>query len=364
MGHLLRCVMNTHDFSRREVLAYTGSLGGVGLAGCMGEEDGGDGTYEWVIGTSSESSATHGAAVGKSNVLDQHSDMITLNPRTSPGTSSNPRLLEDGQIDVAQGSDVNGWTVNTGRPPHDDPVLSTTLCQTTPWMKIEVFVLKRDTEEFEDITTVDDIPEDVPFNWGPPGTPVFEFLSFGFEVAGYDNPEESFNIVNVEQGDEATAMEEGRMDISWCMTINNQILPGYMQELDARHELDIVAWPWSEDDIQASEVPLSYDEVGQDVLSNDLSVDPFAAIAAVYTTYFKPETPQEAVYEYVDVLMERYEEVQEYHGALGEFGPEYTENWLIKDSNIPVHPGMEEWAKEQDIWNDDLTSVNDFDDPR
>lgn len=347
--------------SRRKVISTVGAVGLLGLAGCSGDGgNGGGNTYTYTLGTSGESTGTHQVGVAFSSVLDEHSDILTLNPQTSPGTTANPRLMDQGQIDVAQSTDLNGWRGNTGKEPYTgDGAIDTTLCQSLSWMTVDIVFFKRAVDRLSDIKTVNDIPSDVPMTWGPPGASGYSVAEIGFEIAGAGGPSD-FDLQNMEFGDIAIAMREKRIDIAMSLTVNRNTLLGYVQELDSTNKIDVIQWPWSEKEAEDHPSPLSPGTVSADLFSNDLSVDEFKALSTGYSTYFTPDHPNEATYEFAKVLLENNKDVQGYHNALSGFGSDFATEWLAPGPNVPVHPGVEKYLKENDLWKDDLATLDDY----
>jgi TRAP-type uncharacterized transport system substrate-binding protein len=366
-----------------------GTAGALGLAGCTGGTDGGDGgdggggdggdggdgggdggdggdggggggnTYSWTLGTSGEETGTHAVGVAFGSVLDEHSDMVSVSARTSPGTTANPRLMDQGQIDVAQSTDMNGWRGNRGLDPYTDPKLETPLCQSISWMTVDVVIFKRKGDKTSDIETVNDIPSDMSMTWGPPGASGYSVAQTGFDMAGAGGPGD-YNLKNMDFGDIPAAMREGRIDIAMSLTINRQSLLGYVQELDSTNDIDVVKWPWSKEEVQNYDTPLSYSELPSEPFSSDLSYETFPGLSTGYSTYFTPDHSEEATYEFVKVLMENKEEVREYHNALKDFGPEFGTAWLVQDPSVPIHPGVEKWLKEEDHWKDGFATLEDY----
>ena len=388
MGVIPKGMPDDSRISRRKVISTVGAVGALGLAGCSGGDggdggdggsgsdggsDGGDGgssggsggsggsqSYTYTLGTSGESTGTHGVGVAFSSVMDEFSDILTINPQTTPGTTANPRLMDQGQIDIGQSTDLNGWRGNTGQAPYTgDGALDITLCQSLAWMTVDIVMFKRDTEEFSDIETVNDIPSDVPMTWGPPGASGYSVAQIGFEMAGAGGPSD-YNLRNMEFGDIATAMREGRIDIAMSLTVNRDTLLGYVQELDSTSDIDIVQWPWSQEEAEEHPSPLSPGAISADLFSSDLSVDEFQGLSTGYSTYFTPDHPAEATYEFAKVLLENNEEVQQYHSAVSGFDADFAVDWLASGPEVPVHPGVEQYLKEEDLWEDRLISLDDY----
>ncbi|WP_129113827.1 TAXI family TRAP transporter solute-binding subunit [Halegenticoccus tardaugens] len=356
--------------SRRNVLQTVGAAGVLGIAGCTGggngggggdggNGSGGDGTYSWTLGTSGEETGTHAVGVAFSSVLDKHSDMVSVNPRTTPGTTANPQMMSEGQIDIGQSTDMNGWRGNRGLDPYTNPKLETTLCQSISWMTVDIIMFKRKGDKLSDVETVNDIPSDVSMTWGPPGASGYSVAQTGFKIAGAGGPND-YNLKNMDFGDMPAAMREGRIDIAMSLTVNQDGLLGYVQDLDSTNEIDVIRWPWDKQAVENYNTPLSYATISAEGFSNDLSYEEFPALSTGYSTYFTPDHPKEATYEFVKTLMDNKKEVRDYHSALEPFGPEFATAWLVKDPSVPVHPGSEKWMKEENVWDDSFATLKDF----
>ena len=381
--------MDSNDkVSRRDLLGTAGTVGIIGLAGCAGGGGGGDtggdgggsggngggstdgsggggggsgggNQYSWTLGTSGEETGTHAVGVAFGSVLDEHSDMLSVSPRTTPGTTANPRLMSKGQIDIGQSTDMNGWRGNRGLNPYTDPKLGVTLCQSISWMTVDVVMFKKKSDKTKDITTINDIPKDMPMTWGPPGASGYSVAETGFKLAGAGGPND-YNIKNMDFGDMPAAMREGRIDIAMSLTINRESLLGYVQELDSTNNIDVVKWPWSKSDVESADTPLSYSTLPAKPFSSNLSYEEFPGLSTGYSTYFTPDHSEDAVYEFTKTLMDNKDQVRGYHNALKNFGPEFGTAWLVKDPSVPVHPGAEKWMKEGGHWKDGFATLDDF----
>ncbi|WP_227378962.1 TAXI family TRAP transporter solute-binding subunit [Haladaptatus halobius] len=365
---------------RRSLLKAAGPVALMGLAGCStnqgsnkngdgnnnnnngGGGNGGGGSYNWRIGTSGQETATHASGVAFSNVINKNSDMLQMSAQTTGGTTANPRLIDQGSIDIAQSTSAMVWRANTRRDPYKNPKISKTMCQTFSYMTLDVFLVKRNIDRLSDVKTISDIPTDgsVKMSWGPRGTSAWDTQVDAFKMVGMKNPEKSFNLKVMGLGDQAAAMRDGRLDIANVYTANTKTLIGWIQELDATTNIDVVRYPFDQQTVQKSGKPITYSEVSGDVWNQDISSDSFPTLSLGYMTIIPEDIPKKAVYEYTKVLMENKKSVRQAHSVLSEFGPEFGTKFLVKNGEVPVHPGTEQYLKENDLWSDKLTSLADY----
>lgn len=360
---------------RRTVLK-TVPVATVGLAGCLGSSSGGGGNgsnggssgnsssgggseqqYNWRIGTSGEETATHASGVAFSSIINENSDNIQMSAQTTGGTTANPRLIAQGDIDIAQCTAPMVWRANAGRPPYNS--LSTTFTQTFSYMTLDIFLVKRNVDKLSGIKTIEDIPTDgsVRMSWGPRGTSAWDTMADAFILAGINNPEQKFDLQVMGLGDQAGAMRNGRLDIATVYTANTESLVGWIQELGSTTDIDVVRYPFDQKATQKSKKPLDYSVVPASVWNQDISGKEFPALSIGYFTTVPAEIPEQPIYEYTNILMKNKSEVRDASAVLSEFGPKFATKYLVKNGDVPVHPGTERWYRENNLWSDDLTSL-------
>jgi TRAP transporter TAXI family solute receptor len=285
-----------------------------------------------------------------------------MSAQTTGGTTANPRLIDQGDIDVAQSTGPMVWRANTGQDPYTDPELETTMCQTFSYFTLDVFLVKRNTDELSDIETVTDIPTDgsVDMSWGPRGTSAWDTMADAFTLAGVDSPEQTFDLEVMGLGDQAGAMRDGRIDIATVYTANTQTIIGWIQELSSTTDLEVVTFPFGESEVEQADPPLIYSETPADVFDQDIGVDSFPTISIGYFTTIPADIPAEPVYEMTRILMENTEQVHNANAVLSEHGPDFATEFLVRNGEVPVHPGTEQYYRENDLWSDDLTSLEEY----
>lgn len=344
----------------------------VGLAGCMGSGGGGGGDsddsngngggggsgYNWVIGTSSEGTTAHTAGVAFSEVLQDNSDMIEMSAQTSGGTGASLALMAKGENETGTITTVLVNRANQGVAPFEN--VDTTITQAFSYLTLDFHLLKRTDAGLEEVDTVNDIPKDTPMSWGQRQGTNFGVVKQAMELSGIDNPTEYFtDIRSISVADQAEAIREGRVDIIMGYTANLQSKLGWMQELDATVDIEPVNFTYSEEELANSGMPVSYGEISTDVWDQD--VDKAAtALVTGYLVGFPATTDEEAVYEFTKTILDNSDAVNEYAEYLQKLSPEFATEWLLKTDQGPVHPGAERYYKENDLWNDNLLSLDDY----
>ena len=368
--------------NRRSFLKGAGVAGVAALAGCSGNQggdggdgdssgsdgdgggdgDGGDTSVDWTLGTSGPDSATHASGVAMSQVISEQSDRISTSAQTTQGTAANPRLIDNGDIDVAQSTSWAVERANAGQEPYADPELGTTLTQVLPFMSIEFYLIKRDIPELSDVETVSDIPQDgsISMAFGQRGGTNFFAGLDGFNLSGIDNVAEKYDLQSLSWGDQRAQLSDGRLDIGMGYSISQVTLTGWEQELDATQEIDVVEWEFTEEDIVTSGLPYEYIEGPADVWEQDIRIDNIPSVGVGYMTIFPASVSQEIAYEFVSLVHDNVEAVREASSVLQGAGPDLTENLMLAAENSPVHPGTEQFMREEDIWREDLLSLENY----
>ncbi|WP_138007937.1 TAXI family TRAP transporter solute-binding subunit [Halalkalirubrum salinum] len=383
--------------NRRRFLKAAGSIGVVGVAGCTGGGNGnggngngddgngddgngddgngddgnggngnggngnGDDTVEWTIGTSGSDSATHASGVAMSQVISEESDRIDMSAQTTGGTAANPTLVDQGEIDIAQSTSWSVFKANRAEEPYNDG-LSETMTQVLPFMSLEYYLVKRDVDELADIETVSDIPQDGSINMAfgqQGGTNFFAGLD-GFRMSGIEDPQEKYNIRSLDWGDQGSSMSDGRLDICIVYSVSLVTLAGWEQEMDATTDVSVVEWEFSEEDVIDSGLPYEYIEAPTDVWEQDMEMDATPSVGVGYETIFPESIDEDLGYEFVSTVMENIDAVRDASAVLQGAGPDLVGDLLLASPDAPVHPGAERYYREEDLWSDDFTSLEDY----
>ncbi len=370
---------------RRSFLKMVGTAGLTGLAGCSGdggssdsggedsgggESSGGDsggsggsgGSTNWTIGTSGPETATHASGVAMAQLLSEKSDDISMSAQTTGGTAANPRLIAQGDIDIAQSTD---WAVarsNSGGDPYGEPV-GKTMTQVLPFMTLEYYLVRRTDDALEGIESVSDIPQDgsVSMAFGQRGgTNYFAGLD-GFRLSGIDNVEDKYDLQSMSWGDQGAQFADGRLDMMMVYGVSREVLTGWAQEAGAQADVAVVNWEFDESDLANSDLPYTYIETPAGLWDGqDIRMGSIPAVGVGYETIFPAEVSEELGYEFVRTVMEDIDAVREASSVLSRAGPDFAQEFLLPSPNAPVHPGAEKYYKEQDLWKDGLTTLEEY----
>lgn len=372
--------------NRRRFLQGVGAASLVGLAGCSGESgsggdesgggsddsgdedmqadsDGGGMSVEWTIGTSGPETATHASGVAMSEVISETSDSIDMSAQTTGGTAANPRLIAQGDIDVAQSTDWAVARANSGGQPYGEPV-DATMTQVLPFMTLEYYLVRRTDDRLSDIETVSDIPQDgsISMAFGQRGGTNFFAGLDGFRLSGIDNVQENYDLQSMSFGDQGAQFADGRLDIMLVYGVSREVLTGWAQEAGAQTDVALVEWEFSEDDIADSALPYTYIETPADLWEGqDIRTDDIPAVGVGYQTVFPASVSEDLGYEFVSTVMDDIDAVREASSVLARAGPDFAQDFLLPSPDAPVHPGAERYYREEDLWSDDLTTLEEYD---
>jgi len=385
--------------NRRKFLKSTGALGVIGLAGCAGGDggsgDGGDGgsgdsgdggsgdsgdggsgdsgdngdgaddggseSVSWTIGTSGPDSATHASGVAMSQVISENSDLIDMTAQTTGGTAANLPLLANGELDIAQSTSWGVVRGNAAKEPYSNG-LSKVMTQVIPFMSIEYFLIKRDTETLSDIQSVSDIPQDgsISMAFGDrAGTNYFSAVD-ALELSGIENPTEKYDVSSLDWGSQGAAMRDGRLDICLGYTVSQVTTVGWEQEVAATTDIDIVEWEFDESTVSNSGLPYFYIEAPSDLWEQEVSVESIPSLGVGYETVFPADISDDLAYEFISVVQDNIGQVRDASAVLAGAGPELTQELTLASPDAPVHPGAERFMREEGLWNENLTTLEEF----
>lgn len=349
--------------SRRNALKAIGVGGLAAVGGCLTEEESepGETGGSWTIGTSSEGTMAFAAGTAYAEVVNEFSDELEASAQTTGGTATNPSLAAQGQIEAGTTSSPLVKAANEQLPPYEDGFeQDMTWCQCWVSHTLDFHLVRLDNDELEGIETVQDLPQDIDISFGQAAGTQFEVTMNVLELAGIDNPRDHFeNIHDIDVADQAEALREERVDVAMPYTTNLSGMVGWVQELDATVDLQFVRLGLEPEEVEETDIPIQLADIDPELYEQDMNW-PGQGLVTPYDLSVPDFLPDDEVYEFVSTCMDNYEEVRTYHDDLEYFGPEYgTENLLTIDS-APVHPGAEEYYKENDHWHDDLTTLDDY----
>ena len=372
---------------RRDVVKGVTALGVVGLAGCAGGEgdgnggnggnggsggnggngdtggngddgsDGGNGDggelddYDLVVGTSGSGTPTEAAGQALARACNEESDFLTLTVQNTDGWSAN--LIEHDQGTIpAMGVDNNSLAnALADEGPYEDTPVEDLPHQGFMYTNLDIhFVATEDSG----VTSTEDL-YDGGYSIYPlqPGAGTRALTEDVLRQAGIWDEND---MLQIEFGEIAGAVEEGRADVIAMYGVNGVALSGWCEEVDLRSggslnliELDDELRQLIEDHdgTQLIETdPYGYE---QDVTE---TTDTMTAFQLIGQWAFGSEVPAEVAYEIARISSEHWETVQESDPtALDHSDPESMTAGVLPE--IPIHPGVADYWEENGVWNDE-----------
>ena len=333
--------------SRRGMIKGGVALGALGLAGCLGGDNGNGETLN--VGTAGSGTPTEAAGQALARGMDEHSD-VSITVQNTDGWQSN--MYEyDSENFYAYGVDNN--SLSSARDDlndfEDEPVERMPY-QGFQYTTLDMFFVSTEESELESTEQLFDGGYDVfPLEPGAGTRAGTEQLLR--EVGIW----EENNMLEVDFGDIAGRVEEGEVDAAVLYGVNGAELAGWCQEVDVRSDggLELM-----ETDEQLREAIEDHPGLALDTIepygfeqSVDAYVDEVDCWALIGQWVFGEEVSEEVAYEIARVSSEHWETIAESDGTtLDHSDAESMTNGVLDD--IPIHPGVAEFWEEEGVWDD------------
>jgi TRAP transporter TAXI family solute receptor len=154
----------------------------------------------------------------------------------------------------------------------------------------------------------------------------------------------------------ASALDEGRIDATGIYASQGRTPAGWQTQIINNENVQMVTY--SEDQIDqigssgyATPAPVYVD----DIYSKDLSMDTITGMAIPYGFFTRPEISQDRMYEFTSTLLNNVDQVQQFAESVSHFDAEYAAQSV--SPGIPVHSGVAQYLKENDLWRDELSEA-------
>ncbi|WP_255194339.1 TAXI family TRAP transporter solute-binding subunit [Natronobeatus ordinarius] len=334
--------------TRRSVLKAAGAAGVVGIAGCLGDDDGHTVT---IAGTASGSS-TQAAAQALARAAQEHSDELTVDVQETEGWTANMYEFDSGEFSTI-GVDNNSWAaaINGNSPFDDDPVDNLPM-QGFLFTSLEMHWVAMDGSGIESTTDLRDGGYTI-----YPIEPGFGTRLLTETVLKEDGIWDANDINNDDTDDIPGAVEEGRVDALALYGSNGVDLSGWCQEVDARSGGQLYAIEADDQFVESINAidgathvvqePYGYQ---QDVTS-ELGLDEVDFWALQGQWAFGPDVHPDAVYEMARVAHEHHDTMRESDPTTLDYSdPSVMTDVLMDD--VEIHPGMVEFYQDHDVWDD------------
>jgi TRAP transporter TAXI family solute receptor len=331
------------------------------LAGCTGGDgDGGDGdggdsgdggdTQEYLlnIGSSTEGSFTFAVAQALARAVDEHSDWLSVSAMESDGSSEvNLRLYDQGEFEAAGTDNLNlEWAYEDTGPFEEDPIDNVPY-QGFFYLTAESYFVQPADAGLED--TSDMAGADVYAH--SPGTSVRSLLELLLQTHGMW---EDINPLGMSRGDLSGALEEGRIDALAVYSVNNAGLPGWLQELDAQHDFELVpmtdAFISSIEETPGLQHQVLDSPVGWENTDAMESVEDFSTYVSVSQFVLGPEVPAQAAHELARIASEHNDTVKEANSSYPDQSDPARQMAGLSPELPPVHEGVINYWQDQGVW--------------
>ncbi|SDR35508.1 substrate-binding domain-containing protein [Natronobacterium texcoconense] len=341
---------------RRNFLKGAAAMGVVGVAGCLGDDDG----HTITIAGTASGSSTQAAGQALARAAQEHSDELSVDVQVTEGWTANLYEYDEDEFSTI-GVDNNSWAaaLNGEEDFADNPVDDLPM-QGFLFTSLEMHWVAMDGSGIESTADLRDGGYTI-----YPIEPGFGTRLLTEQLLREDGIWDENDINNEDTDDIPGAVEEGRVDALALYGSNGVDLSGWCQEVDVRSGGDLYAIEADDQFVESIESmdgashvrkePYGYE---QDVTS-ELGVDEVDFWALQGQWAFGPDVHPDAVYEMLRVA-------HEHHDTMRESDPttlDYDDPAVMTDAvmeDVDVHPGAAEFFQDNDVW-DDSWSVGEAD---
>ncbi|MEE6211164.1 TAXI family TRAP transporter solute-binding subunit [Salarchaeum sp. III] len=322
-------------------LALTTAAGCLGMGGSSGGTPGADG--EMIMTTSTKTTSAYAMSQAIANSVNQNTDAVTVDARPSEGTNANIGRLSRDEADISY---IQNWTaskVANGEAPFED-------IEFTPNQAFHLYDLAWLLASPNDgWTSVADIQSSSRVSPTPRGSGTAEMLQHSLDYVVDD-----YERVSIAYSNQASAMSEGRLDVSAATFINKSVEPGWVQQMKSTVGLRVLQWP----DDAVSQLENDPAIIISDIdMSNfegyEYAPDTLHTPTLAYNFVVRNDFSYDTLYSFLETLWAQRESLQEANSLLGglEDGEFWTENAY---DTLPFHPAAADFYKEKGVWSDEF----------
>lgn len=308
------------------------------------------GTGTWNLGTPGEGLQSNIAGKAFARALDNNDSRLSLQVKAFSGSEESIRLVGRGDINMAASPNYLAAAAHNSSNPISgvdfkaDRAIEQEILQSLSYMDLRLYFVSLD----ESIQTMEDL-RGKEVNVGPPGA---AWLS----VATFDNIGilEDVEVTNTGFKDVPFSLTEGRVDATLATASLGVTAPPYIENL--RNE-DITVIEYTDEHLSKLEEASGFrvDDVQVNkFFDKDVGIDSMSAATQGYQFMINENASKSLAYEFAKQSIENKTEIQEFAGFLQNFDGEYGVSGLVED--IPVHPGVAAYLKENDLWSGNLTT--------
>lgn len=310
-----------------------------------------DKTTTWKLGTPAAGVPSNIAGKAVARVFNEYDSQLKVQVQSYSGGEEALRLMGRGDIQTATGSNYLGRAAAKSLNPFDgvdfsgDRALKESIVQAMAYMDLRVFFVTLG----DDIQTLSDL-RGKKVNVGPPGA---AWLSQAiFKAAGILSEVE---IVTTGFKDVPFSLKEGRVDASIATASLGIAPPPYVQTMQS-YDINII--DYSEEDLSALRnlggFTINDAQVGK--FFDSVSTESISAATQPFQIWMNKNVADDLAHIFAQQCFKHAEDIQDFAGFLKSFTPEYAVEGLMSD--VPVHPGVARYYKENGLWQDRLTEAS------
>lgn len=346
--------------SRRKVLQGGLTAGVIGLAGCASSDDGGSGgedSYSLTIGCTSSGSSTMRAGQALARALNEHSDFLSVDPQTTDGLIANLYEYDSGEFDSV-GVGIHGYSLAMkGEAQFAEEPVETVPHLGSLYTRAHIYFVG---VEGSGVKGVSDLREGGVNLY--PIQPGFGTRLLTETILKEADLWDQNEIVNVDAGDAAGAVEEGRIDVAAVYDSNAVALAGWCQEIDVRNDLYFLPT----DDDQFIQTVENFEGAGgfeyepsgwQQDMTKLTDKTHTWTLDAGWT--FSPDVPAKVSHEICRVQHEHSDTLKESDETSMDYQDLETHMAGGFIEGAPVHDGVANFLEEHDAWKDKWTRGGD-----
>ncbi|ELY71658.1 TRAP transporter solute receptor, TAXI family protein [Natrinema pellirubrum DSM 15624] len=291
--------------------------------------------------TSQASTTAYSANEGIAQVINDNSDDLTVEARTSEGTEANLGALNSQDAEMVYIQNWSAQDVQEGAGDFDQ--LEFEMAQVFHFYDLPWFFLATGLDSLSEIesgTTVSPTPR------GSGTAPALEHA--------LDYATDDYNRTSVGFGDQSGSLNEGSLDVGVGTYMNFSIVPGWVQEMLNSTDLNILdvddstLEEWESDDrllIQS----FSGDEIdGTQNAPDQVHCPTFA-----YNFVSRADLDYDTVYDFLETMHENRSVLEDYSAVLARLDDEefWVENMY---DGVPFHAAAADFYQEIGVWQDDF----------
>ncbi len=268
---------------------------------------------------------------------------LNINVQSTGGSMENPRLLRNGEIDIAHTGEPYNAYHGLGRFSDDGPLSEDTMVLMKTYPAGGLFVVKADS----DIQTVEDLRGKKVY-LGPPAG-MIDQIKLLLEKYGINEDNTDFSIMGYNEG--ADALKDGTVDAAFCQYAGNQPASTTSQ-LDETSDIRPLAF--TEDKLK--ELNEEYPDYGYYIAPAGTikkQTEDLPVTCTWNTQLCTSKLSEEAAYSIVKNTYENIDELTKAHALCASLDKEHPLYGVPTD--IPVHPGAAKYYQEIGAWDGSYT---------